>query len=198
MHSQLRLFSILAAVALIACGKKPEPEAPAPQAAPVSQPTAAPAPTDDAAARAARDAAERDRLAREAAAKAAADRATALEQLVAMIHFDLDQADIRSDDQANLDRKAAILQANPGVRLRVSGHADERGSDEYNLALGNRRAGAAKRQLVNKGVDAGRIEVISFGEERPLDPGHDEDAWSKNRRDEFEVTAGGESIVLPQ
>ena len=198
MHSQLRLFSILAAVALIACGKKPEPEAPAPQAAPVSQPTTAPAPTDDAAARAARDAAERDRLAREAAAKAAADRATALQQLVAMIHFDLDQADIRSDDQANLDRKAAILQANPGVRLRVSGHADERGSDEYNLALGNRRAGAAKRQLVNKGVDAGRIEVISFGEERPLDPGHDEDAWSKNRRDEFEVTAGGESIVLPQ
>lgn len=198
MHSQLRLFSILAVVALIGCGKKPEPEAPAPQAAPpVSQPTAAPAP-DDAAARAAREAAERDRLAREAAAKAAADRATVLEQLVSMIHFDLDQADIRSDDQANLDRKVAILQANPGVRLRVSGHADERGSDEYNLALGNRRAGAAKRQLVNKGVDAGRIEVISFGEERPLDPGHDEGAWSRNRRDEFEVTAGGESLVLPQ
>jgi len=196
MYSQLRFLTLLAAVALTACGSKPEPEAPAPQPAPTAQPAPA-APTDDAAARAAREAAERDRLAREAAAKAAADRATALEQLVAMIHFDFDQADIRADDQANLDRKAAILQANPGVRLRVSGHADERGSDEYNLALGNRRAGAAKRQLVNKGVDAGRIEVISFGEERPLDPGHDEDAWTKNRRDEFEVTAGGETLVLP-
>jgi peptidoglycan-associated lipoprotein len=198
MYSQLRLLAIVAAVALAACGKKPEPEAPAPQPTPTASQPAAPAPADDAAARAAAAAAERDRLAREAAAKAAADRATALEQLVAMIHFDFDQADIRTDDMSNLDRKAAILQANPGVKLRVSGHADERGSDEYNLALGNRRAGAAKRQLVNKGVDAGRIEVISFGEERPLDPGHDEGAWTKNRRDEFEVTAGAETIVLPQ
>jgi peptidoglycan-associated lipoprotein len=197
MHLQFRVLTILAAVALIACGKKPEPEAPAPQPTPTAnQP--APAPTEDAAAKAAREQAERDRLAREAAEKAAAARATALEQLVAMIHFDFDKADILADDISNLDRKAAIMQANPGVRLRVSGHADERGSDEYNLALGNRRAGAAKRQLVNKGVDAGRIEVISFGEERPLDPGHDEGAWSKNRRDEFEVTAGGESIVPPQ
>jgi peptidoglycan-associated lipoprotein len=190
----------VAGLALVtACGKKPAPEAPAPQQAPAAQPAPAPPPpTDDAAARAAAAAAEKDRLAREAAAKAAADRATAMQQLAAMINFDFDQAEIRNDDLSNLDRKATILSANPNVRVRISGHADERGSDEYNLALGNRRAGAAKRYLVNKGVDAARLEVISFGEERPLDPGHDETAWFKNRRDEFEVTAGAESIVLPQ
>jgi peptidoglycan-associated lipoprotein len=198
MYLQFRLLTIVAAVGLIACGKKPEPEAPAPQPTPTANQPAPTPPSEDAAAKAAREQAERDRLAREAAEKAAAERATTLQQLVAMIHFDFDKADILSDDVSNLDRKAAIMQANSGVRLRVSGHADERGSDEYNLALGNRRAGAAKRQLVNKGIDAGRIEVISFGEERPLDPGHDEGAWAKNRRDEFEVTAGGESLVPPQ
>jgi peptidoglycan-associated lipoprotein len=201
MRNPLRLLSVaVAGLALTtACGKKPAPEAPAPQQAPAAQPAPAPPPpTDDAAARAAAAAAERDRMAREAAAKAAADRATAMQQLAAMINFDFDQAEIRNDDVSNLDRKATILSANPNVRVRISGHADERGSDEYNLALGNRRAGAAKRYLVNKGVDAARLEVISFGEERPLDPGHDEGAWFKNRRDEFEVTAGAESIVLPQ
>ena len=196
---RLQSLPIAAAAFLLACGGKSQPEAPAPQtttAAPAPAP--APPPTDDAAARAAREAAERDRLAREAEAMAAAARATALQQLTAMINFEFDQADIRPDDVTNLDRKAAILGANSGVRIRVSGHADERGSDEYNLALGNRRAAAAKRHLVNKGVDAARIEVISFGEERPLDPGHDEGAWFKNRRDEFEVTAGANSITLPQ
>jgi peptidoglycan-associated lipoprotein len=115
-----------------------------------------------------------------------------------MINFDYDQAVIRSNDQGTLDRKAAILAANPNVKLRISGHADERGSDEYNLALGNRRAAAAKRYLENKGVDAGRMDVVSFGEERPLNPGHDEAAYAQNRRDEFEVTAGGDNLVAPQ
>jgi len=112
-----------------------------------------------------------------------------------MIHFDYDQAQVRAADQAVLDRKAAILQANPNVRIRVSGHADDRGSDEYNLALGNRRAAAAKRYLESKGVDGARIEVVSYGEERPLDQGNDENAWAQNRRDEFEVTAGGDHLV---
>jgi len=90
------------------------------------------------------------------------------------------------------------MQANPNLKLRVSGHADERGSDEYNLALGNRRAAAAKRYLENKGIDGSRIEVVSYGEERPLNPGTDETAYAQNRRDEFEVTAGGDNIVAPQ
>jgi peptidoglycan-associated lipoprotein len=105
---------------------------------------------------------------------------------------------VRTADQATLDRKAAILVANPKVKMRIAGHADERGSDEYNLALGNRRAAAAKRYLENKGVDAARLDVVSYGEERPLNPGNDETAYAQNRRDEFEVTAGGDSLVAPQ
>jgi peptidoglycan-associated lipoprotein len=115
-----------------------------------------------------------------------------------MINFDYDQSAIRPADQTTLDRKAAILAANTGVTLRISGHADERGSDEYNLALGNRRAAAAKRYLESKGVDGGRMEVVSYGEERPLNPGTDEAAYAANRRDEFEITAGGANLVAPQ
>ena len=114
------------------------------------------------------------------------------------VFFETDSSNLTAVAQQTLDKQAVWLNRYSNYRILIEGHADERGSDEYNLALGNRRAGAAKRQLVNKGVDAGRIEVISFGEERPLDPGHDEGAWAKNRRDEFEVTAGGESLVLPQ
>jgi peptidoglycan-associated lipoprotein len=183
----------------MACGKKPEPEQPAPAPAPTTAPTTTPTTSgEDAAARAAREAAERDRAAREAADLAAKNKATAMAQLTAMINFDLDKFDIRPDDQGNLDRKAAILQANSGVKVRISGHADERGSDEYNLALGNRRATSAKRYLSGKGIDGARIETVSYGEERPLDPGHDESAWFKNRRDEFEVTAGDANLVLPR
>ena len=115
-----------------------------------------------------------------------------------MINFDYDQATVRQADQATLDRKAAILSANPNVKLRISGHADERGSDEYNLALGNRRAAAAKRYLESKGVNGSRLEVVSYGEERPLNPGTDESAFAQNRRDEFEVTAGANNLTAPQ
>jgi peptidoglycan-associated lipoprotein len=145
------------------------------------------------------DSAERRRADSIAAANAAAERARAVAaDMAAMINFDYDQAVIRSTDQAMLDRKAAILGANPNVKLQISGHADERGSDEYNLALGNRRAAAAKRYLENKGVDGSRMEVVSYGEERPLNPGHDEAAYAQNRRDEFQVTAGGDNLVAPQ
>ena len=123
MHLQFRLLTIVAAVGLIACGKKSEPEAPAPQPTPTANQPAPTPPSEDAAAKAAREQAERDRLAREAAERAAADRATALQQLVAMIHFDFDKADILSDDVSNLDRKAAILQANTRRPDPGSGHA---------------------------------------------------------------------------
>ncbi len=115
-----------------------------------------------------------------------------------MINFEYDQATVRSADQAILDRKAAILGANPNVKVQISGHADERGSDEYNLALGNRRAAAAKRYLENKGIDGSRMEVVSYGEERPLAQGADETSYAQNRRDEFQVTAGGDNLVAPQ
>ena len=115
-----------------------------------------------------------------------------------MIHFDYDQDAIKAEDMPVLDSKAAILRANPAVRIRISGHADDRGSDEYNLVLGNKRALAAKRYLESKGVDGSRIEVTSFGEERPVDPGQSETSWAKNRRDEFEIIAGGDRLVQPR
>ena len=180
------ILSVLAAAALLAaCGKKPAPEQPAPEPAPapVEAPPPPPAANDDA-----------ERLKREAETRAKALR----DELADLVHFDFDKADIRASDQGILDRKAAILAANSTVRLRIAGHCDERGSDEYNLALGNRRAASAKRYLTGKGVDDGRLEVVSYGKERPLDPGHSEDSWAKNRRDEFEITAGGDNLAAPK
>src|SRR4051812_11461436 len=186
------LLLVLATAGLAAaCGGKPAPEQPAPEptAAPAPPPT--PAPTDDSEARA--------RAEEEARARRAAELANAVKaDLAAMINFEYDQATVRSTDQATLDRKAAILAANPNVRIQISGHADERGSDEYNLALGNRRGAAAKRYLENKGIDGARIEVVSYGEERPLAQGNNEAASAQNRRDEFQVTAGGDNLVAPQ
>jgi peptidoglycan-associated lipoprotein len=185
------LMLLSAAAFAVACGGKAAPEEPAPQPEPAAEPAPAPAPADDSA--------ERERLEKERQAREAAERArTVAADLAAMINFDYDQAVVRQADQATLDRKAAILAANPGVKIRIAGHADERGSDEYNLALGNRRAAAAKRYLENKGVDASRIDVVSYGEERPLNPGSDETAYAQNRRDEFEVTAGGNNLTAPQ
>jgi peptidoglycan-associated lipoprotein len=181
---------LLASFVLAACGGGTPPEEPAPEPAPAPAPPP-PAPVDDSA--------ERERLEKERLAREAAERARALAAEVGtMINFEFDRADIRPADQGTLDRKAAILAANSAVRLRISGHADDRGSDEYNLALGNRRAAAAKRYLENKGIDASRMEVVSYGEERPLNPGSDEAAYAQNRRDEFEVTAGGDNLVAPQ
>jgi peptidoglycan-associated lipoprotein len=117
--------------------------------------------------------------------------------LATMIHFDYDKAIIRGGDAAVLDQKVAILQANPGLRIRISGHCDERGSDEYNLALGNRRATAAKQYLTSHGIDPSRIETVSYGEERPLAQGHTEEAWAQNRRDEFEILSGGDNLKQP-
>ena len=174
-----------------ACGGKPKPEQPAPEATPAPTPAPAPAPDNSAE--------ERRRADSIAAANAAAERAKAVAaDLAAMINFDYDQAAIRQNDQSTLDRKASILGANPNVKIQISGHADERGSDEYNLALGNRRAAAAKRYLESKGIDASRMDVVSYGEERPLNPGHDEAAYAQNRRDEFAVTSGGDNLVAPQ
>ena len=117
--------------------------------------------------------------------------------LATLIHFDYDKSNIRPEDASILDQKVAILQANPNLRIRVSGHCDERGSDEYNLALGNRRATATKQYLVSHGIEAARIETVSYGEERPLAQGHDEAAWAQNRRDEFEIVAGGDALRQP-
>jgi peptidoglycan-associated lipoprotein len=184
------VLMLLASAVLAACGGGNPPEEPAPEPAPAPAPPP-PAPVDNSA--------EEERLAKEKEEAARLERLRALTAEVGtMINFEFDRADIRQADQGTLDRKAAILAANSAVRVRISGHADDRGSDEYNLALGNRRAAAAKRYLENKGIEASRMEVVSFGEERPLNPGSDETAYAQNRRDEFEMTAGGDNLVAPQ
>src|SRR5262245_23998764 len=104
------------------------------------------------------------------------------------INFDFDKYDIRPDARAILDRKVAFLNANGSVRTQIEGHCDERGTSAYNMVLGERRANAAKQYLTTAGVSAGRLSTISYGKERPLDPGQNEVAWARNRRDHFVVT----------
>ena len=98
------------------------------------------------------------------------------------VFFGFDQSDLSSDAQTTLDRQATWLQKYPSVRITVEGHCDERGTREYNLALGERRASAVKDYLVARGIDGGRIETISYGKERPVAFGGTESAWSQNRR----------------
>ena len=154
----------------------------------------------EAAAAAARQRAVDDSIARVRAAEEAARRdSEMLRSTVAMvINFDFNRSELRDDARAALDAKLPILMANPNVTIRISGHADERGSSEYNLALGQRRAATAKRYLVERGIAESRIETTSFGEERPVCTDSNEGCWMQNRRDEFEITAGGPMLTRPQ
>ena len=101
------------------------------------------------------------------------------------VHFAFDQSTLDEAAQDVLRRKSDFLQANSDVYFTIEGHCDERGTAEYNLALGDRRAQATKNFLVDLGVEAGRISTVSYGEERPLDPRSKEEAWAKNRRAQF-------------
>ena len=200
MKSVSLLLVIGLGVAVAACPKNPPPQtAPLMNADSAAAAERARQDSIDAANRAQQEEAERVRQQRERDSLAALGRSAeeVRNSLASMIHFDLDKSNIRSDDMGSLDQKVAILQANPDLRIRVGGHWDERGSDEYNLALGNRRAQAAKQYLVSHGIDASRIETQSWGEEKPLVDGHDETAWSQNRRDEFEIISGGDNLRRP-
>jgi peptidoglycan-associated lipoprotein len=97
--------------------------------------------------------------------------------------FEYNDSTLTADAQTALTSSATWLKKNPQYNLLIEGHCDERGTEQYNLALGDRRANQAKEYLVTLGVDTGRIRTVSYGEERPFDPGHDEAAWAKNRRD---------------
>lgn len=99
-----------------------------------------------------------------------------------VVYFDFDRADIRGDSQGIVNAHAAYLAKNPSQKVRLEGHADERGSREYNIALGQRRADAIKRMMTLLGAQDGQIETVSFGKEKPRNPGHDEAAWAQNRR----------------
>jgi peptidoglycan-associated lipoprotein len=142
----------------------PEATAPAPAPAPVSTPVTVdrPAPAPD------------------------TRRATLEER----IHFALDRAELTREARTTLAAKVEILRSSPGLTLKIDGHADERGSDEYNLALSKRRAAEAKRFLMQQGIEAARLETVGYGEEQPLDPASSEAAWAINRRADFQVTGG--------
>lgn len=112
-------------------------------------------------------------------------RQAAMNAIGAMIFFDFDRSDLREDARSTLQRKAEALREFPEVDVRIEGHADERGTIEYNLALGERRADSARRYLIDLGIDPDRLTTVSYGEERPMTPGSNEAAWADNRRDEF-------------
>ena len=103
------------------------------------------------------------------------------------IYFDFDKSDLRPDAREGLQANASYLKSNSSVQVTIEGNCDERGSNEYNLALGKRRAEAAYKYLVDLGIDGSRMTTVSYGEERPAVEGHNELAWAKNRRDEFKV-----------
>jgi peptidoglycan-associated lipoprotein len=104
------------------------------------------------------------------------------------IHFAFDRFDLRPDAREVLDMHAKWLKAHPEFTVRIEGNCDERGTVEYNMALGQRRAANAMKYLIDLGIGKNRLSTISYGKERPLDPGHSEEAWAKNRRDHFSVT----------
>jgi peptidoglycan-associated lipoprotein len=185
------LAMILLMVASAGCGKKPVPPP-----GPVTDTSAAD--REDEARRAAQErarleaeeAARRARLEAEERARREAEMAAVRRTLEEMVFFDYDEAEIKPEARALLDAKARILRDNPAIRIRIAGHCDERGSNEYNLALGNRRAYSIQSYLVGFGIDAGRFESVSFGEERPLATGSNEASWSRNRRGEFQILSG--------
>jgi len=178
-----RVLGAIAALLLAGCSKKPPETAPTPSTG--QQPTT-PVGTKTP---------DRPPVNTSDAASCQNAIASGVTELGRMINFDTDKYDVRPSDMGTLDAKADLLKMFPQVRLRITGHADERYTDEYNLVLGTHRADAARDYLVRKGIDGSRLETASLGETAPLDPGHTEEAWAKNRRDEFTILSGRESLA---
>jgi peptidoglycan-associated lipoprotein len=177
MTPALRLAGLATAAALLSmgCGHKAGPEQPQPQPAqeaPSEEPRYESTPVTSEPIS--------DKL-------LANDKRAALEE---RIFFEFDRSDLNAAARENLSAKAEILRATPSLSLRIEGHADERGSDEYNLALSNRRAAAALRFLTDRGIASSRLSMAGYGEEQPLDPAENESAWAKNRRAEFRISGG--------
>ena len=150
---------------------------PAQTATPAPAPAPVPAPaTDD-------EAARKAQAAREAAAKRNAAALAALN--IQNIYFDFDKSNIRPDAREILKANSEIFLKNSDSKIVIEGHCDERGTAEYNMALGERRAQEAKQYLINLGIDASRMQTISYGKEKPLDTRSTEEAWSINRRAQF-------------
>lgn len=193
MNHRTFVVTALAAVLLLgACRREPPPPPPEPTGPTPEELAEAQRIADSIAAEAARLEAE---LAAERAAREARERARAV--LTQRIHFDFDMSEIRPDAEQILRQKVEILRASPNVHIRIEGHCDERGSNEYNDALGNRRAQAVVDYLTGFGLDPSRFTTVSFGEDRPLVRESNEEAWAMNRRAEFIITAGEGDINPP-
>lgn len=189
MRSAFRLSLLFIAITTLfagACSKKrPAVTAPAPSS------------TASSAERARLDSIERAESARRAAVereRVEAERRAARQAVIATlgtpVYFELDQADLTEEGRAILDAKRDAMQRQPEIRIRIEGHADDTGSDEYNMALGERRAATARRYLVEGGITEGRIAIVSRGEERPACTDGTEACRSRNRRDEFILVSG--------
>lgn len=166
------ILGLLAIVSFVvaSCAKK---EVVKPQEQPQAQQNVAPAPAN------------------EATAQAQQPTEKAIEEIqkeLQMIHFDFDKYNIRPDAKTGLEQNAKVLNDNPDVKVQIAGYCDERGSVEYNLALGEKRAQSAKEYLETLGIAPGRLTTISYGKSDPIDPAHNEKAWAQNRRDEFHVS----------
>ena len=175
-HIRTRYLALLAVAVLIlalaaaGCKKKMPQEAPPPPPPKVEE-VAKPAAPDTT-----------GQAARERQTQMDADKAR-----IQSVYFDFDRSDIRADQRDKVSGDADLFRKWTEWKIRVEGNCDERGTTEYNLALGERRANAGKQALVAAGIDASRITSVSYGKDRPVDPGHDEAAWAKNRRDDFKV-----------
>jgi peptidoglycan-associated lipoprotein len=177
MRKSALVVALVAVVGFWSCGKKPPPQPPrpvAPEAPPPAPPPAAPSEVTQVN--------EYDKL-----KQTPADEIDRM-GLLAEIHFDYDKADIREGDRAILSKNADVLKRFDFLKITIEGHCDDRGSVEYNLALGERRAKAAYDYLVSLGVTADRLKTVSYGKEVPLCQQQSEDCWARNRRDRFTVT----------
>lgn len=191
-NSRLTLAALAIVFVAAACRPDPPPPDPAPTGPTADELERIRQDSIRAAEEAARR--ERDRIAREAAAARERAAAAARRTLMETVYFDYDEATIRSDTEEKLRAKLAILRNASSVQLRMEGHADERGTSEYNTALGNDRAESVIRFLTGFGLDMGRFSSVSYGEERPVAQGSNESAWAQNRRVEFVITAGGDDL----
>jgi peptidoglycan-associated lipoprotein len=178
MRGSVRVFVSILLVAMVsvsACGKKKPATAPAP--APAPAPPTTPAPPAE------KPLSEEEIFARKSLADLNAEKP------LGDAFFDLDSSQIRDDARPALQKDADWLKRWTSTKIMVEGHCDSRGTSEYNLALGERRALAARTYLVSLGVPSERLRTVSYGKEFPFDPNHSEGAWAKNRRAHFVVTA---------
>ena len=172
---------LLAPVILGSVGCKKKPPAEQPAAAPPAQPVTAPKPIVEP------PPPPPPPPPKPVASKPITAADLNMQKILRTVYFDYNKYDLRDDTRAGLSVNSEWLKANSKWRVLIEGHCDDRGTNEYNMALGDKRANAVRQYLITAGIDASRVRTISYGEERPVDPGHSEDAWAKNRRAEFVI-----------